>query len=73
LPKKENIKAIINRNSLTKPVYIGDTQGDYEAATANKIPFIYSSYGFGLIDYHDYTVNNFSEILNIMNIIEKEF
>ena len=28
-------------------VYIGDTQGDYEATLEAGIPFIWASYGFG--------------------------
>lgn len=30
-PKGENIKLTINRNNLDKAVYVGDTQGDYDA------------------------------------------
>ena len=30
-PKDENISLIVKRNGLKKPVYVGDTQGDFEA------------------------------------------
>lgn len=47
LDKAGNIKEIIRRHSLTDPVYVGDTMGDYTAAAAAGCPFIYASYGFG--------------------------
>lgn len=61
-PKAENIGMIINRNQLKNAVYIGDTMGDFEAAKKNDIPFIYAQYGFGSIEGHDYTANNFADI-----------
>lgn len=61
-PKAENIGVIISRNQLQNPVYIGDTMGDFEAAKKNEIPFIYAEYGFGTVEGHDYTANNFAGI-----------
>lgn len=49
-PKGENIKLIIQRNDIKKAFYIGDTQGDYNAAKIAEIPFLYAKYGFGTID-----------------------
>lgn len=46
-PKSENISAVIQRNSLTAPLYVGDTLWDYEAASAAGIPFVFAAYGFG--------------------------
>jgi len=62
MSKGENIKTIIDRNNLDKAIYIGDTQGDLDAADFALIPFIYASYGFGKIDRDAITINNFSEI-----------
>ena len=45
--KGENIKLIVNRNGLKNPVYVGDTQGDYEACKEAEVPFIWAVYGFG--------------------------
>ena len=45
--KGENIKLIVNRNGLKTPVYVGDTQGDYEACKEAEVPFIWAAYGFG--------------------------
>lgn len=45
--KGENIKLVIERNGFKKPVYVGDTKWDMEAADYAGIPFIYAAYGFG--------------------------
>lgn len=49
-PKAENIIDIINDNNLKAPVYVGDTLGDYNAATKAGVPFIFVDYGFGKVD-----------------------
>lgn len=46
-PKGHNIRAVVERNGLKEPVYIGDTRGDEKAAEEASVPFIYASYGFG--------------------------
>lgn len=52
--KADNIRMIMERNNLKKPVYVGDTQGDADAATQAGIPFIYAKYGFGHVkQYYD--------------------
>lgn len=48
--KAENIASVVKRNGLKKPVYVGDTQGDYDAATAAGVPFIHAAYGFGKVN-----------------------
>ena len=62
LPKKDNIKLILERNKLRHAVYVGDTIWDYEACTGNQLPFIYASYGFGKISNPVYQVNAFTEL-----------
>lgn len=46
-PKHDNIMAVKKRNQLENPVYIGDTEDDFEAATLAELDFIQVSYGFG--------------------------
>lgn len=46
-PKADNIRDIVVDHQLKSPVYVGDTQGDYESATKAGVPFIFVSYGFG--------------------------
>ena len=50
LPKGDNIALVVRRNGLKNPLYIGDTQGDYNAASAAGVPFLHAAYGFGSID-----------------------
>lgn len=60
--KGENIKSIVDRNNLDKAVYVGDTQGDYNATKIAGIPFIHAKYGFGKIDEETYFINAISEL-----------
>lgn len=54
-PKGENLKAVVERNNLQHPVYVGDTKGDYEASVVAGVPFVYAAYGFGEVpDYAAY-------------------
>lgn len=65
LSKGENIKLIMERNSLKNAVYVGDTQGDADAAVFAEIPFVYAEYGFGTVKSFDYKISSFTEILKL--------
>ena len=45
--KGKTIRALMERHGITDAVYIGDTQGDYEATLEADVPFIFAAYGFG--------------------------
>ena len=45
--KGQTILTLMKKFGLKDPVYIGDTQGDYEATQEAGIPFIFAAYGFG--------------------------
>ena len=45
--KGETIRTLMERHGITSAVYIGDTQGDADAAKAAGIPFVWAAYGFG--------------------------
>ena len=49
LPKRENIKLVAERNSLKRPVYIGDTALDCASAQEAGVPFLHAAYGFGQV------------------------
>jgi phosphoglycolate phosphatase len=38
--KEQNLRALIARNALTAPVFVGDTAGDQAAAASNGVPFV---------------------------------
>ena len=46
-PKGETIRILMERHGITSAAYIGDTQGDAEAARDAGIPFVWATYGFG--------------------------
>ena len=65
LSKAENIKLIIERNKLKSPIYIGDTEGDYQATKANQLPFYFAKYGFGEVENEDIIIlESLSDLLN---------
>ncbi len=47
LSKGKNIAALMRRNALDAAVYVGDTQGDLDAANEAGVEFIHAAYGFG--------------------------
>ena len=46
-PKGQTIRTLMAKHNIENCVYIGDTQGDYEAAQDAGIDFIWCAYGFG--------------------------
>lgn len=63
--KAENLGALIQRNRLERPLFVGDTEGDREAARANRVPFVYASYGFGAVRDCDHAIASFEEIAGL--------
>ena len=62
LSKGENIRLLVERNKLTKAVYVGDIQGDYDATVEAGLPFIYAAYGFGTIAQETAKINSLPEL-----------
>lgn len=62
--KDKNIRLICDRNLLQNPVYVGDTQGDYDACIVAGVDFIHASYGFGknLVGSFE-SIQNFAELV----------
>lgn len=69
LLKDENIRLVVKRNNLKAPVYVGDTQGDYEACKKAGIPFIWAAYGFGRPEDDDYyfKLEDFAQLESLLN------
>ena len=66
LSKGENNRLIMERNHITKAVYVGDTAGDEASAREAGIPFIFAAYGFGKAVAPDYTIREFTELPRLM-------
>ena len=64
--KAENLKQVVERNHLSRAVYVGDTAGDQAAAQAAGLPFVWASYGFGKDLDAGTRIENFSELLNVV-------
>lgn len=71
VPKGENNKLIMQRNGVTRAVYVGDTSGDEQSARVAGIPFVFAAYGFGEAVAPDYTVNAFEELPDLMKTITR--
>ena len=67
LSKGENIKEVITKHDFKNSLYIGDTQGDKNAASLADIPFGFAAYGFGTVDGYDYKFSSFREILSLID------
>lgn len=64
--KNVTLTLLAEKNKLKKPVYIGDTQGDFNECQKAGIPMIYASYGLGNVDKPEFTINDISELLEIL-------
>lgn len=69
LPKADNIKLLAERNKLDDAVYVGDIQGDYDAATKAGFHFIHAVYGFGKITEKVPEISTFSQLPEVLTQI----
>ena len=60
--KADNIRLIMDRNQLKTPVYVGDTQGDANAAKEAGVPFVFADYGFGTVDEYVDIIHSFGDL-----------
>lgn len=65
--KSHNIRAIMQRNDIVDTIYVGDTEKDYIATKNNNLQFIWANYGFGKCNKPDKTINDISDLLNILS------
>ena len=63
--KGETIKTLMKKYNMKDAVYIGDTQGDYEATVAAGIPFVWASYGFGTPADYAIKIDSFKEMMEV--------
>ncbi len=65
LSKGQTILQLMQKHNIQKPLYIGDTQGDYEATLEAGIDFAWAAFGFGSPAGFTYRVDSFPELLNL--------
>ena len=66
-PKADNIKLVMQRNNLTRCLYVGDTQKDCDASDLAGIPFVHAAYGFGEINKPVPKVEAFEDLIPYVN------
>lgn len=71
LPKSGTNRVLVERFGLKKPVYIGDTQGDLNAANEAEIPFIHAAYGFGTADGGIARLENIAQLPDLLKSLEQ--
>ena len=64
--KSSNIQAVMRRNRLKLPVYLGDTQSDRNAASEAGIAFVFAACGFGGQNGHAAAVDSFSDFTHMV-------
>ena len=62
LSKGRNIRLVMERQGITDCIYVGDTQGDADAAKEAGIPFVHAAYGFGTVDACAAALRSFREL-----------
>lgn len=67
LPKGENLRLLAQREGLKAPVYVGDTQGDWEACQRAGMPMIFASYGLGQVNDPIPTIERFDQLLEYVD------
>ena len=63
--KGETIKKLMADCGITSACYIGDTEGDREAAAYAGIPFVWCSFGFGTPTRYWKKVDRFEDLLTL--------
>lgn len=63
--KSENIRLMVDRHKLKRPVYIGDTDSDSQQSEMAGIPFVWVTYGFGKTNKYIQKAGSFEELVNL--------
>lgn len=69
-PKNITIANLIAQYDLHNVCYVGDTQGDQEAASKAGIPFIYCAYGLGEVDDPELAIDSIRALPEAVQILE---
>ncbi len=69
LGKADNIKLVIERNSLKNCIYVGDTAGDEAAAHSAGIPFVFARFGLGKALCPDHEIFRLSDLIYLTEML----
>jgi phosphoglycolate phosphatase len=64
--KAANLAAVVARNALRVPLFVGDTEGDREAAETNGIRFVHVGWGFGTVARADHRIDDFAALATLL-------
>lgn len=64
--KGETIRTLMRRNHIVRACYVGDTQGDLEAAQMAGLPFVWAAYGLGHPAQWDDQIRSFPALLQLL-------
>lgn len=64
--KGQTIRDLMERYNIQSAAYVGDTQGDFEAATQAGIPFIWAAFGFGMPEGYAARIDAFEDLTEIV-------
>ena len=67
--KGQTILELMRRHNITDAVYVGDTQGDYEATLVAGIPFIWAAYGFGNPTGYAARIDNMRQLPDVLKTL----
>lgn len=63
--KGDTIRTLMARFGISGAAYVGDTQGDLEAARKAGIPFVWAAYGFGAPEQWEWKIDRFSDLTEL--------
>ena len=63
--KGETIRRLMETHNIGSACYIGDTQGDLDAADLAGLPFVYCTYGFGQVSHLWRSIDQFQDLLKL--------
>lgn len=69
--KSYNIRLVAERNHLDEAVYVGDTQGDYLAASQAGLPFIHAKTGYGTVEAEVPYIEKLLQLPEVVNELQK--
>lgn len=70
--KGENIRLVVERQGITDCIYVGDTQGDADAAYEAGVKFVHAAYGFGKVRACDAALDDIRKLPQTVKEIFEE-